>query len=145
MSRLTDRARQVEIQLVADFSADVEDAVMSTDPAAVEQILFNLVDNACKYAQSVADATIEVNWLTRDTHVEVRVTDRGPGIPPDKVRHLFRPFSKSVHDPANTAPGVGLGLALCRQLAQALGGQLRYESPGGQGATFVLTVPLQKK
>ncbi|MCP4816686.1 MAG: HAMP domain-containing histidine kinase, partial [Planctomycetaceae bacterium] len=140
VSRLTDRAQQVEMQLVADFSDDVEDAVMRTDPAAVEQILFNLVDNACKYARSVADATIEVNWLARDAHVEIRVTDRGPGIPPEKVRHLFRPFSKSVHDPANTAPGVGLGLALCRQLAQALGGQLRYESPGGQGATFVLTV-----
>ncbi len=144
VSRLTDRAQQVEMQLVADFSVDAEDAVMRTDPAAVEQILFNLVDNACKYARSVADATIEVNWLIRDAHVEIRVTDRGPGIPPEKVRHLFRPFSKSVHDPANTAPGVGLGLALCRQLAQALGGQLRYESPGGQGATFVLTVPLQK-
>ena len=143
-SRLDDRANQAGMQLAVEFASGVEDAVMLTDPAAVEQILFNLVDNACKYAQPVAGENIEVNWLRRDTHVQVSVSDHGPGIPAEKVRHLFRPFSKSVHDPANTAPGVGLGLALCRQLARALGGQLRYDPPGGQGATFVLTVPLQK-
>jgi C4-dicarboxylate-specific signal transduction histidine kinase len=68
------------------------------------------------------------------------VRDHGPGIPAGATRRLFRPFSKSARDAANTAPGVGLGLALSRRLAVDLGGWLAAEANHG-GADFVLTLP----
>ena len=68
--------------------------------------------------------------------------DHGPGLPPRAIRRLFRPFSKSAHDAAHSAPGVGLGLALSRRLARALGGDLRLDENGPHGACFVLTLPL---
>ena len=59
------------------------------------------------------------------------------------VRRLFRPFSKSAHDAAQSAPGVGLGLALSRRLARALGGDLRLHENGPLGACFALTIPVE--
>ena len=58
------------------------------------------------------------------------------------TRRLFRPFSKSANDAAQSAPGVGLGLALSRRLARALGGDLKLEENSVKGATFTLTIPL---
>jgi C4-dicarboxylate-specific signal transduction histidine kinase len=68
------------------------------------------------------------------------VADDGPGITPAEGRKLFRPFSKSAHEAARTAPGVGLGLALSRRLARDLGGDLRLEYASSPGATFVLAL-----
>jgi len=64
--------------------------------------------------------------------------DHGPGIEPREARRLFRPFTKSARDAANSAPGVGLGLALCRRLARAMGGELDLASVPGAGACFTL-------
>jgi signal transduction histidine kinase len=138
--RLADRARQADMELVLDATASGQAASLVTDPAAVEQILFNLVDNACKYAARATPRTIQVRATTSNGHVELRVRDQGAGIAPADARRLFQPFSKSAERAATSAPGVGLGLALCRQLARQLRGDLRYE-PGQGGTTFVLTLP----
>ncbi len=81
------------------------------DPAAVEQILFNLVDNACKYAASAADRTLHLEAATEGKWLVVRVRDHGPGIDAAHRRALFQAFRKSAQEAAVTAPGVGLGLA----------------------------------
>jgi C4-dicarboxylate-specific signal transduction histidine kinase len=73
--------------------------------------------------------------------VRITVKDHGPGIAAAGRKRLFQPFSKSVHEAANTAPGVGLGLALSRRLAADLGGQLELQSPAEGGAAFVLALP----
>jgi signal transduction histidine kinase len=62
-------------------------------------------------------------------------------VSPREARRLFRPFHKSARDAAQSAPGVGLGLALSRRLARAIGGDLRLESTPGEGATFALRLP----
>ena len=67
-----------------------------------------------------------------------RVSDHGPGIPKGEQRRLFSPFSKSAQRAATSAPGVGLGLALSRQLARTMRGELRFEA-GADGASFTLT------
>ncbi|MEE2827191.1 MAG: HAMP domain-containing sensor histidine kinase, partial [Planctomycetota bacterium] len=140
-SRLADRADQAGMQIKVDLDPSCVAAKVLTDPAAVEQILFNLVDNACKYAGQDSLNEIEICGRAVDRYLRIRISDQGPGIPADKIRYLFRPFSKSVHDPANTAPGVGLGLALCRQLARALGGELEYDATCPAGASFLLSLP----
>ena len=76
----------------------------------------------------------------RDRNVEFRVRDHGPGLAEPARRKLFRPFSKSDVEAARSAPGLGLGLALSRELARSEGGELALESTGPEGTTFVLTL-----
>jgi C4-dicarboxylate-specific signal transduction histidine kinase len=111
---------------------------------ALEQILFNLVDNACKYAAGAADKRIEIAGAAEGGRVLLHVRDHGPGVHDAQVSKLFRAFSKSAQEAANTAPGLGLGLALSRQLAESLGGglELRREPSGQIGAHFVVFLPV---
>jgi signal transduction histidine kinase len=141
-ARLADRVHQAEMELVVEIDPAAEKRPVRTDPAAVEQILFNLVDNACKYASEADDKRLHLSMGADGRMALFRVRDHGPGISPEARGRLFIPFSKSVHDAANTAPGVGLGLALCRRLARDLGGRLDVEPIDGDGATFVLALPL---
>jgi signal transduction histidine kinase len=140
-SRLADRAKQAGMKLVVEIDEDHCDAALSTDSSAVEQIVFNLVDNACKYAAAASDKRIHLKLECLPRQVRITVCDHGPGISAAGRRKLFRPFSKSVHEAANTAPGVGLGLALSRRLAAELGGRLELTTPTGEGAGFELTLP----
>jgi signal transduction histidine kinase len=139
--RLAERARQAEMTVEIEVDDRVRGEQIHTDPAAIEQILFNLVDNACKYAVGAEDGRIHVRLESRDGKLLLRVQDHGPGIAASERRQLFRPFSKSAKDAANSAPGVGLGLALCRRLAAQLGGRLEVECSPGNGAVFTLTLP----
>ena len=139
--RLEERARQAEMTLVAKVAADAAELSIWTDESAVEQILFNLVDNACKYASGSRDRRIHIDIGNTGSQVEFRVRDHGAGISADEAKEMFEPFSKSAVQAANSAPGVGLGLALCRRLAKQLGGRLELKSTDGQGATFCLILP----
>jgi signal transduction histidine kinase len=73
--------------------------------------------------------------------VRLTVSDHGPGIEPKELRRLFRPFHKSARDAAQSAPGVGLGLALSRRLARVLGGDLHVLRDRPAGAAFCLRLP----
>jgi signal transduction histidine kinase len=111
---------------------------VAADSGAVEQILTNLVDNACKYAG--AGGVVRMLLADRGDRTELRVEDQGPGLSRRDRRRLFRPFSKSDRDAATSAPGIGLGLALSRRLARAMGGELRFDSDYEGGAAFVLSL-----
>lgn len=139
--RLADRARQAEMQLIVQFDTCAEQQLI-TDPQAVEQILFNLVDNACKYAAHSAQKQLDLVVTCEAGKLAIAVRDYGPGISAAGRKKLFRPFSKSVHDAAHSAPGVGLGLALCERLARELGGRLHFE-PAEPGSKFCLQLPLE--
>jgi signal transduction histidine kinase len=138
-NRLADRAGQAGFDLVIDADDVVRESRVIADPAAVEQILFNLVDNACKYAALATDRTLHLETEIRSGWFYLRIRDHGPGVDPARQRMLFQAFRKSAEDAAVTAPGVGLGLALCRRLARDMGGDLRYE-PQPSGACFVLSL-----
>jgi len=137
--RLEDRATQARMTLEIDLPKDDLLEVVG-DGGAVEQILFNLVDNACKYACKAEDRRIIVRGRRRSNRVELSVHDHGPGVSSESARRLFSPFSKSAERAATSAPGVGLGLALCRRLARAMGGDLVH-GPSDGGATFVFRLP----
>jgi signal transduction histidine kinase len=140
--RLAQRAAQAGMELCVDVPKDAHGAVaVLTDPSAVEQVLFNLVDNASKYAAPAVDRRIHVECETRRGRVALSVRDHGPGVDAATARRLFEPFSKSVQTAAKTAPGVGLGLALCRRLARSMRADLRHERVPGGGARFVLWLP----
>ena len=137
--RLADRARQAEMELAVEIES-CADQTLVTDPQAVEQILFNLVDNACKYASHSAKKQLDLIVTCSMDKLTICVRDYGPGISAAGQKKLFRPFSKSVHDAANSAPGVGLGLALCERLARELGGRLVFAA-ADPGCKFCLNLP----
>ncbi len=136
--RLRDRAQQSGMELVAHVPADTGAVRVRAEGTAVEQILFNLVDNACKYAARSADHRIHLELAAALPRARIRVRDHGPGVAADEARRIFQPFSKSARDAAESAPGVGLGLALCRRLARAMGGELVLVPADGGGACFEL-------
>jgi signal transduction histidine kinase len=146
LDRATPRPAERATQAGFDWRLHTDDATrrltVTTDPAAVEQVLFNLVDNACKYARGTGPAAIEVTAAPRGRSVAIAARDYGPGVAPREAARLFEPFRKSARDAAEGAAGVGLGLALSRRLARQMGGDLAYEPPADGGARFVLTLPL---
>ncbi len=139
-ARLRDRAAQAEMECLVSVDDSAAGESLRTDPAAVEQILFNLVDNACKYASEASDRRIELEVLLESRQVLFRVRDHGPGIPARQRARLFRPFSKADRQSSDLLPGVGLGLSLCRRLAHELGGTLAIEE-SSDGAQFALRLP----
>jgi two-component system phosphate regulon sensor histidine kinase PhoR len=113
---------------------------LTTDRDALEQIVLNLLDNACKYAATGGE--VNVCLAAREAGgAEIRVRDRGPGVPADHRERIFEKFHRV--DDALTAEktGAGLGLSIARQLARGLGGELRYEPRSGGGAEFILELP----
>lgn len=141
IERLTDRARQADMTLDAQITPEAAAATIRVNPTSLEQILFNLVDNACKYAAGATNRTIHLQVERAADEVLIHVHDHGPGMPPAQVGRLFKPFSKSVQEAANSAPGLGLGLTLSQRLARSMGGDLRLD-PAPGGARFTVTVPV---
>ena len=137
---LRERCEASGSALEVALAEDVGDRTIEVDPAAIEQILLNLVDNAAKYAPTGEGPAHMVLEAVRDgRNVRIAVRDHGPGIPASERRKVFEAFSKAKRDEAGTKPGVGLGLALCRRLARAHGGDLTVED-AKPGARFVLTL-----
>ncbi|BCU76474.1 HAMP domain-containing sensor histidine kinase [Luteolibacter sp. LG18] len=137
--RFASRLAAVGMTLDMNLAGDSASRLLKVDAAAVEHVLFNLVDNAAKYA---GEGALAIRVEARPRGVAIRVTDGGPGIPAKEHKRIFRAFHKSARDAAETRPGVGLGLALSRRLARSMHGDLSYEdAPGGRGASFLLTLP----
>lgn len=112
------------------------------DRDAVMRIVGNLLDNAEKYARAAEDRTITLAAAATAGGAEIAVRDRGPGIDPLTARRLFRPFSRGA-GPDRPA-GLGLGLALSRSLAEAMGGSLEYRRAGEQ-TEFLLRLPASEQ
>jgi signal transduction histidine kinase len=117
--------------------------VASADPSRVKQILVNLVMNAVKY-MAVNGGTIALSCRVVGNTVEAEVADTGPGIPSEKVESIFEPFVQLTAGLTDRRGGVGLGLAISRDLARAMDGDLTVESTVGVGSRFTLSLPLAK-
>lgn len=117
-----------------------------TDPGRVRQVLGNLLSNAIKYTPAPGRITVRAEKVDGDSArpgdwAVVRVTDSGPGIPPEKREAVFDEFSR-LHD-GTGIQGHGLGLAISRRVARLLGGDLEVTGGEGEGATFTLWLPLR--
>ena len=134
------RCLSAEKELVVENAA--ADLSFITDVHMVQQILGNLIDNACKYSHGAADPHI---WLRARQdgrrRLILEVEDRGPGVPIAERRSIFRAFRRGTS--TETTGGVGLGLALATRWARLLGGKLRLCSGSSQsGACFQLVLPV---
>ena len=124
-----------------DISLDVPavPAIAEADPALIEQLVFNLLDNAHKYGGGTP-VTVRVKESGKLIHLSVE--DQGPGIAREELEKVFEKFYR-VRDGDGRPAGTGLGLAICRAIAQAMGGSIRAESPvaAGRGARFLVELP----
>jgi PAS domain S-box-containing protein len=106
------------------------------DRLRLEQVFNNLLSNAVKYGQG---KQIEVEIAGDERHARFRVSDRGIGISLADQGRIFQRFERAV--PARNYGGMGLGLWICRQIVEGMGGAIRLESAPGQGATFLVELP----
>lgn len=114
------------------------------DARRIRQVLLNYVSNAVKYAPQ---GTVEVTaWSRRGaadrTVLVFAVSDEGPGIPPEEQTRIFEKFERGAGARSSRIPGTGMGLAVCRRLADKMGGRAWVESAPGQGSTFYLELEL---
>jgi two-component system, OmpR family, sensor histidine kinase KdpD len=121
-----------------DVSLAEQSPAVRADFHQIERALVNLMENAIKY--SPEDARVAVHVASTSGEVIVRVIDRGRGIPASELVSIFEPFERG----SSTAGvgGAGLGLAIARGFVEANGGRVWAESRAGQGATFVLALPI---
>ena len=127
-------------QLGVDVTLDAPGAAFATgDRDRIAQILINLLDNAGKY--SPAGGTVTVSLSEEARHVRLAVSDRGVGIAPGEQQAIFEKFYRVDPHLTQTPSGTGLGLYICRELAERMEGKIAVESEPGLGSTFVLELP----
>lgn len=118
-----------------------ENAAVWADSNRVRQILLNLLMNAVKYSPSEGAGTITLSYTMTRHDVLIQVADRGPGIAPEKLESIFEPFVQLATGLSDRQGGVGLGLAISRDLARAMNGSLTVDSTVGVGSRFTLALP----
>ena len=104
-----------------------------------QQILINLLANALKFTPAGGTISLEVD--PQDECVAISVNDTGIGVPEDQLERIFEPFAQAKRALVVSDSGVGLGLAISRQLARAMDGELTVKSTVGTGSSFTLTLP----
>jgi len=120
------------------YHADVK--MVWADPRRLEQVLVNLLDNACKYTPE--GGKISLQWTAQSPEsVEVRISDNGPGIPQEHQGRLFERFYRVDKARSRESGGTGLGLAIVKHIMQRHGGSVWVESAPGSGSTFICQFP----
>jgi two-component system sensor histidine kinase KdpD len=109
-----------------------------TDPVLLERVIANIVGNALRF--SPPDSCPGLVVSRGRTWIEMRIVDHGPGVAPDRHHQMFQPFTRL--DCADSENGLGLGLAIARTLANAIGVEIRAETTAGGGLTIVIAIPL---
>jgi signal transduction histidine kinase/CheY-like chemotaxis protein len=114
---------------------------ISGDPARLQQVVWNLLSNAVKFTPR--GGRLQIVVASADSHVEIRVADSGEGIAPEFLPHVFERFRQADASPSRIHGGLGLGLALVKQLVELHGGRVAASSDGlGKGARFVVELPV---
>jgi signal transduction histidine kinase/ActR/RegA family two-component response regulator len=130
-------ARSIRIQSVLDPAA----RWVRGDAARIQQVVWNLLSNAIRFTPK--GGRVQVGLARVNSHVEIVVSDTGQGISADFLPHVFDRFRQADSSTMRQHGGLGLGLAIVRQLVQLHGGTVRADSPGeGLGATFTVNLPL---
>ena len=131
-------SRMQKKNLSLSFLQDKPDLKVNADRFRVEQILVNLIDNACKYTES---GGIEVRVSSRGSFVVFAVSDTGRGIPEEHQERIFERFYVVDRSRSRKVGGTGLGLAISKHIVEAHGGIISVTSSPGQGSIFLFTLP----
>jgi len=137
-------AHQKELQLLGLVYDDVP-SVLTGDPMRIQQVLTNLVHNAVKFTRQ-GEVVVRVMVEQADPGrviLRISVTDTGIGLSAERQRRLFQAFQQAEPSHSREFGGTGLGLTICRQLVEQMGGEIGVESEPDQGATFSFTLPLE--
>lgn len=126
------------------FNFDSDQLLMESDKAKISQVVYNLVDNAIKYGLPKQTITISSINL-KNNYVRIEIKNEGKGIPKSIQKNLFLKFSQLEPSLSRSQDGMGLGLYICKQTIDALGGEIGVESEPNQGAKFYFTLPLISK
>ena len=134
------RLREADISFSFALAQPIRILPIHTDAVSVEQIMDNLTSNAIKYAKG-ENAKVQLTVQADRHNIVIRFRDNGPGISPKNRKLVFKPFRRTKDATNSRKPGVGLGLALARDTARSLGGDLKLEFGTLGGASFLLTIP----
>ena len=127
--------------LTLETDLDPRAGTVRADADRLQQVVWNLVNNAVKFTPVGGRVTVTLRRL--DGNLHVRVADDGKGIPPEFLPHVFDRFRQAETSTTRRHGGLGLGLAICRQLVELHGGTIRADSPGRDaGSTFTVELPL---
>lgn len=141
-----EHARRKQLELVCRIRPEVPRCVLG-DPVRIRQVLSNLISNGVKFT-AAGHVTVQLGIQAGSSGgtegLLISVADSGPGIPRDALPRLFQPFSQADGSMTRRYGGTGLGLAIGRQLVELMGGEITVDSAEGEGATFVVRLPLKQ-
>lgn len=126
--------------LRVEQTASPRDVEVLADPEKLRQVLLNLLTNAIKFTER--GGTITTGWKRAGARVAINIGDTGIGIEPEKLETIFEPFVQVNQMLTRPNEGIGLGLAISRDLARGMGGDLVVASKAGSGSTFTLILPV---
>jgi signal transduction histidine kinase len=132
------RLKEAKMELKTSFPD--KQVIVNVDRDAMEQVILNLIDNAIKYADTGAE--LSVSMAAGDQHCEIRVEDKGPGVPEAHQHKIFEKFHRVDNSLTSKQQGSGLGLSIARRLLKDLGGNLVYEPGENGGSRFVVRIPV---
>jgi signal transduction histidine kinase len=126
--------------LTLHFHPCAPSLTVNADREKLQQIVLNLLTNSMKFTEP--GGAVSLSCVRDDSHIAIVVNDTGRGIEADQLERIFEPFVQIDARLTRTQEGVGLGLAISRDLARGMGGDLLVDSTVGEGSTFTLTMPL---
>jgi signal transduction histidine kinase len=129
-------ARAIKIGIDA-----VESAVITADGRAMQQALINLIDNAIKHSPPRSEIVVALRRNGQPDRIELSVTDRGEGIPPEDHERIFERFYRRGSELRRETQGVGIGLSIVKHIVEAHGGTITVNSEVGKGSCFAIEVP----
>lgn len=136
------RKQKQNLELIFQIPEEAHHDVIFTDPYRLKQILNNLYINALTHTET---GHIEIGYtILNDNKLRFFVSDTGLGIPPSRIKNIFKRFTQTEETSGPDSSGSGLGLSICKDLAILLGGDITVKSVEGEGSIFFLTLPYDK-
>jgi len=144
LSQVEQLLKRHAVQRGLDFrvsAATPEDLTLLGDSGRIRQILANLAGNALKFT---SDGWVEVRAEWSDNRLRLEVQDTGTGIAPEHQQMIFEPFSQADGSATRVHGGAGLGLSICKELVESMGGSISVKSAPLEGATFLVRLPAER-